>query len=481
MSSSLQKRAGNRALRTNPPNANIHLGRWGSDWGYVVFCVMAASLIGLLIWSTKLARKRRTFHYLFIPVLAISSVAWYSMASDLGATPVTVQFRHNSPLGPGSRYPTRQIWFARYIDWTLTTSLLLLSLLLITALPLSVIFITLFFNVLMIVCGLLGALTPTRYKWAYFVFACAALGYVLYHVFAMGLRSARRLGGGFGRAYLTGASLLAVIWPMYAICWGLSEGGNVIGVSEEVRRASFQHDKASLFIFYGLLDIVSKPLFVFLLLGMLRDCDYGALRLRSGKITESRIEESDRDRDRDHAPETRQPEQAKAFEGPTQPGAESGLAPADNQYPASQHRPRSHTSTRPEPTSYLIDQNFPFEEPKDKDIVYIGSNVNLPISLVTFSINDTRTDEEVAADKEYLLRHDDMTYTEIVSDTQVLEDFYVEAINLLVHAYNHADFDKLKEIRRYLKHRQFDCWPAQGLTFTKISKTLAVKLAEAFA
>jgi hypothetical protein len=98
------------------------------------------------------------------------------------------------------------------------------------------------------------------------------------------------------------------------------------------------------------LDIVSKPLFVFLLLGMLRDCDYGALRLRSGKITESRIEESDRDRDRDHAPEARQPEQAKAFEGPTQPGAESGLAPADNQYPASQHRPLSHTSTRPEPT-----------------------------------------------------------------------------------------------------------------------------------
>ncbi|GAK68506.1 family A G protein-coupled receptor-like protein [Moesziomyces antarcticus] len=335
MWNSLQKRAGNRALRTNPPNADIHLGRWGSDWGYVMFCVMAASLIGLLIWSTKLARNRRTFHYLFIPVLAISSVAWYSMASDLGATPVPVQFRHNSPLGPGSRYPTRQIWFARYIDWTLTTSLLLLSLLLITGLPLSVIFITLFFNILMIVCGLLGALTPTRYKWAYFVFACAALGYVLYHVFASGLRSARRLGGGFGRAYLTCASLLAVIWPMYAICWGLSEGGNVIGVSEE-------------FIFYGLLDIVSKPLFAFLLLAMLRDCDYGALRLRSGKITESRIEASERDRDNAH--ESGQSEQAKALEGPTQPGAESGLAPADNQYSASQHRPLSHTSTRPEPT-----------------------------------------------------------------------------------------------------------------------------------
>ena len=66
------------------------------------------------------------------------------------------------------------------------------------------------------------------------VFACAALGYVLYQVFASGLRSARRLGTGFGKAFLAGATLLAIIWPMYPVCWALSEGGNVIGVSEEV-------------------------------------------------------------------------------------------------------------------------------------------------------------------------------------------------------------------------------------------------------
>lgn len=65
-------------------------------------------------------------------------------------------------------------------------------------------------------------------------FACAALGYVLYHVFASGLRSSRRLGSRFGRAFLAASLLLAIIWPMYPICWGLSEGGNVIGVSAEV-------------------------------------------------------------------------------------------------------------------------------------------------------------------------------------------------------------------------------------------------------
>ena len=166
----LVKRAGNRALQVNPPNGDIHLGRWGSDWGWTVFCIMGASTLGLLIWSTVVPRNRRTFHYLLTAVLAISTIAWYSMASDLGSTPITVQFLRNSPLGGGfGGYPTRQIWYARYIDWTLSTPLILLSLLLITGLPLSIIFITLFFNVLMIICGLLGALTRTRYKWGYFV------------------------------------------------------------------------------------------------------------------------------------------------------------------------------------------------------------------------------------------------------------------------------------------------------------------------
>ncbi|SJX64359.1 related to YRO2-putative membrane protein of unknown function [Sporisorium reilianum f. sp. reilianum] len=284
-------RAGNRALDVNPPNADIHLGRWGSDWGWTVFCLMAASTLGLLIWSFFVPRNRRTFHYLLTAVLAISTISWYSQASDLGATPVTVQFLRNSPRGSGyAGYPTRQIWYSRYVDWTLTTTLLLLSLLLMTGLPLSVIFITLFFNILMIVCGLLGALTRTRYKWGYFVFACAALGYVLYHVFASGLRSSRQLGHGFGRAFMAASTLLAIIWPMYAVCWALSEGGNVIGVSEE-------------FLWYGLLDLFSKPLFALMLLFMLRRCDYGALRLRSGKLTESEIEHDEQRRgivDKEH-------------------------------------------------------------------------------------------------------------------------------------------------------------------------------------
>lgn len=65
------------------------------------------------------------------------------MASDLGATPVQVEWVRGAANG-GYPVPYRQVWYARYIDWTITTPMLLLELLLTTGLPLSQLFIVRF-------------------------------------------------------------------------------------------------------------------------------------------------------------------------------------------------------------------------------------------------------------------------------------------------------------------------------------------------
>ncbi|SPO39089.1 related to YRO2 - putative plasma membrane protein, transcriptionally regulated by Haa1p [Pseudozyma flocculosa] len=271
-------RSGNQALRVNPPNADIALTRWGSDWLWAVFSIMAATTIGVLAWSTVEARRHRAFHYLFAAVLATASVAYFSMASDLGATPITVEFLHGAGTGSGvAGRPTRQIWYARYIDWTITTPLLLLSLLLITPMPLSSIWVVLFFDVLMVVCGLVGALVRTSYKWGYFTLACAALFYVLYSLFGPGVRGAGQYGSAFRNAYVAGISYLGFLFLLYPISWGLSEGGNVIGVSSERPRQM---------VFFGVLDLLTKPAFCLFFLAMLSRCDYDALDLRSGKGSE---------------------------------------------------------------------------------------------------------------------------------------------------------------------------------------------------
>jgi bacteriorhodopsin len=52
-------------------------------------------------------------------------------------------------------------------------------LLLTTGLPLSDLFLTLFMILVTVIMGLVGALTPSSYKWGFFVFGVVALFYVV--------------------------------------------------------------------------------------------------------------------------------------------------------------------------------------------------------------------------------------------------------------------------------------------------------------
>lgn len=83
------------------------------------------------------------------------------MASNLGGTGIRTEFR--------SAGATRSVWYARYIDWVITTPLLLLECLLTCGISLSDIFTVVFMDIAMIVVGLIGALVASSYKWGMFL------------------------------------------------------------------------------------------------------------------------------------------------------------------------------------------------------------------------------------------------------------------------------------------------------------------------
>ena len=123
-----------------------------------------------------------------VAILTVSTIAYFAMASDLGQTPVRTEFRSG---------PTRSIFvrsflvdyaifvlrlctqYVRYIQWFINAPLILLMLLLTTGLPLSDLFLTIFMIIVTVITGLVGALTPTSYKWGFFVFGVLALFYVV--------------------------------------------------------------------------------------------------------------------------------------------------------------------------------------------------------------------------------------------------------------------------------------------------------------
>ncbi|KAF9222397.1 family A G protein-coupled receptor-like protein [Gyrodon lividus] len=245
----------NDALQVNPPSGDAHITTNASNWLWAVFSIMLLSLLISVFWTALRRNRNRTFHQIPIIVLTVASIAYFSMASDLGFTVIQSQF--------GSR-PTRQIWYVRYIQWFINAPLLLLGLLAFTGMSTSDILTTMFFSWVLVVCGLVGALVSSSYKWGYYVFGLFALFYIWYRVHGHARRFPFRSGGNFRRGYSTGSGYLTFIWLLYPICWGLSEGSNTISPTSEM-------------VFYGILDLLSGPVFLLLFIWHLSRFEYAAL------------------------------------------------------------------------------------------------------------------------------------------------------------------------------------------------------------
>jgi hypothetical protein len=120
---------------------------------------------------------------------------------------------------------------------------------------------------IMIITGLVGALVTSSYKWGYFVFAMVALCFIAYNVVLVGRAHAGAINSTVGKTYNICGTWTIFLWFLYPIAWGLSEGGNVIAPDSEA-------------VFYGILDILAKPVFGALLLFGHRNIDPAILGLR---------------------------------------------------------------------------------------------------------------------------------------------------------------------------------------------------------
>ncbi|KAI0928746.1 hypothetical protein AcW1_005901 [Taiwanofungus camphoratus] len=212
-------------------------------------------------------RGTQLFHQIGIVVLTIATIAYFSMASDLGATPVRAEFSR------GNTY-NRQIFYVRYIQWFITLPLILLEMLLATGLTLSDIFTTVFMGWVFVIFGLVGAFVPSTYKWGYYVIGIFSMFYVWWMLLGHGICSTFAAGGVVRTGYMHSASCFCFIMMLYPICWGCAEGRNVISPMGEM-------------IWYGILDLFAGPIFLFLFLWTLREVDIGAFSLYSGKYTDT--------------------------------------------------------------------------------------------------------------------------------------------------------------------------------------------------
>lgn len=86
-------------------------------------------------------------------------------------------------------------------------------------------------------------------------------------------RPAFSAGARLRSGYLAGAGYFSFMLITYPIAWACAEGGNVISVTSEM-------------IWYGILDLLTGPVFLFVFLWKLRGVNYAAFGLQSGKWTD---------------------------------------------------------------------------------------------------------------------------------------------------------------------------------------------------
>ena len=229
---SLEKR--NNALNhngfTNTVSTDNHITVRGSDVYFAVTAVMIVSTFAFMGLSFRKPQSQRLFHYITAAITMVAAIAYFSMGSNLGWTAIAVEFQRSNPKVAGTM---RQIFYVRYIDWFVTTPLLLLDLLLTAGLPTPTIVYTILINEIMVVTGLIGALVKSSYKWGYYVFGCVAFFFVAYTVVFEGRAHARALGNDIAKTYTLCGIWTIGLWFLYPIAWGVSEGGNVIPSDSE--------------------------------------------------------------------------------------------------------------------------------------------------------------------------------------------------------------------------------------------------------
>jgi bacteriorhodopsin len=108
-----------------------------------------------------------------------------------------------------------------------------------------------------------SAFTVSNYKWGFFAFGTVSWLLLAYQTLGAN-SSAKRVGVSRDHTMLSG--WVNLLWLLYPIAFGLSDGGNTIGVTPG-------------FIFFGVLDVLLVPALAFAFLVLARRWDYGQLNL----------------------------------------------------------------------------------------------------------------------------------------------------------------------------------------------------------
>ena len=216
-----------------------------------------------------------TLHWIYVAIMFGSAIAFQALSQNPQKVPPYKYLIHtfvvvwsglayaSIALGQGSmEVEGKTVHYARYIDWVVSTPLLLLSLNLTGKYNIkiegTVTGALLGTQAIMIITGLVAELSPDNIKWFWYTAGCLALIVVLYLMWQPLKHKAETQNRYIAGVYRKSALFLTVQWLAYPLVWAIGSMG--AGLLDE-------NTTTVLFI---LLPIISKSGFGFFNLMLLR-------------------------------------------------------------------------------------------------------------------------------------------------------------------------------------------------------------------
>jgi bacteriorhodopsin len=213
-------------------------------------------------------QSKRLYHIVTTLITIIAAISYFGMATGHGVTYHTIEITEKNEHVPDTTtIIKRQVFWARYVDWSLTTPLLLLDLALLAGLNGAHILIAIVADLIMIVTGLFAAFggEETPQKWGWYAIACIAYLVVVWQLAINGRTAVSAKSSKVAKFFGAIAGFTLILWtayPMYVFLpvlkaltlltttsvWGVADGARIASVDSEI-------------IAYAVLDVLAKPVF----------------------------------------------------------------------------------------------------------------------------------------------------------------------------------------------------------------------------
>jgi len=217
--------------------------------------IMLLSSIAFTAMAWRVPVQKRLFHVITTFITTFAAISYFAMATGDGNSFTHVIIKEVHKHVPDTiEHVYRQVFWARYVDWALTTPLLILDLAFLAGMDGASILVAIATDEIMVLTGLFAAFGKTGgQKWVYYAIACVAYLVIVYLLAVSGRRAVMAKDNGTARLFASIGGFTLVLWTLYPVVWGIGDGARKWSVDAEI-------------IAYAVLDVLAKPVFGFWLL-----------------------------------------------------------------------------------------------------------------------------------------------------------------------------------------------------------------------